>query len=1088
MRTPLLATLSLLLFPCSLSAEGQALSSCLDQTSFAAHWTLESESPDAQVRFLGDTLEVVAPKGLTLWRNERMEGRTVIEYDACLMDEGEPTDRVSDLNCFWMATDPAVSDGSVFRRLRQRQGVFRNCYTLQLYYVGYGGNHNTTTRFRRYQGEANQDGDFFARQKRGEEVSFPVPAILEEYTDGAHLNVANQWRHIRIEADGIRIRYFIDGECLVDFRDPSPLTSGWFGVRTTWSRLRLANFSCHTEPLSEQPAIGITLRWIERPSEDSLSVRFGVPFERGKVLPNDRFCLNGSDVESYPLAYWPDGSLKWCGFTGLVANAESYSLRQLSAAEVKARRKVASRQRVPQGIELQTTPEQYIIRNGDDLLYLPCRAGATCLLDSLVHEGQTSCERLRVCADEHDGRIDSIRIERQSALQLVVKTCGTADGLPFIVRLYITSGSPAIRIVHSLVYNRTASQTAPRSLCIRAEVPMQQQNYNRHVAFTLDEGRLWHEPVQPVTGRRSLSLDGNGRGPETMYHQQMLGQALPEPEAFDDRNRGYLHDWASWDRYRLSQLLDEGFSVRKSAKPAPQTPWIGTLTGRRSTGGCFVGETGHGLALAMHDFWQSYPSTLLVEGATQPRATVSLYLWSPEAEAMDLRHYDTEAHGLEASYEDIQECMSTPEGIGRTSTLMLQPTSGYPGDERLTSLFRTLTQDPQLVCTPEYLHAQRAFGVWSLPDTLYADVERQLTYWADFMAGEVERRHWYGFWNYGDVMHAFDKERQEWRYDIGGFAWDNTELASNMMLWYNFLRTGHADLWRMAVAMTRHTSEVDVYHDGPFKGLGSHHNVSHWGCGSKEARISQALWNRFYYYLSGGDERLGELMSAQRDLDTLLYRIDPMRLAEPRGLYPCTAPARLRIGPDWMAYAANWMTEYERTRNPRYWQKLLTGMESISRLPQGIFSGPKALGYDPATGQVSWEGDPKMENTNHLLSLMGGTEFMGELLGYDEVPDAWRTTWLNYCAEYRQRAIRGKRNGYPMARLAAYAHWQSALRPTTVSRAELFEGTMAEYERAIPTPEQFSTNGISTWTLDAIYLLEVCPPPLRTNGLNPPQK
>ena len=119
---------------------------------------------------------------------------------------------------------------------------------------------------------------------------------------------------------------------------------------------------------------------------------------------------------------------------------------------------------------------------------------------------------------------------------------------------------------------------------------------------------------------------------------------------------------------------------------------------------------------------------------------------------------------------------------------------------------------------------------------------------------------------------------------------------------------------------------------------------------------------------------------------------------------------------------------------------------------------------------------------------MGGTEFMGELLGYNEVPDAWRTTWLNYCAEYRPRAIRGKRNGYPMARLAAYAHWQSALRPTTLSRAELFEGTMAEYERAIPTPEQFSTNGISTWTLDAIYLLEVCPPPLRTNGLNPPQK
>ena len=61
------------------------------------------------------------------------------------------------------------------------------------------------------------------------------------------------------------------------------------------------------------------------------------------------------------------------------------------------------------------------------------------------------------------------------------------------------------------------------------------------------------------------------------------------------------------------------------------------------------------------------------------------------------------------------------------------------------------------------------------------------------------------------------------------FAWDNTELASNMWLWYNFLRTGRADIWCMAEAMTRHTSEVDVYHIGPNAGLGSRHNVSHWG-------------------------------------------------------------------------------------------------------------------------------------------------------------------------------------------------------------------------------------------------------------------
>jgi len=1057
MRTHLLSFILLLFLVSSASA--------LTRQEFDKSWTIESESPDYRLHFLHDTIEVISPKGMTLWYNEKMEGRTVIEYDACLMDEGQEGDRLSDLNCFWMATDPVAKDGSVFQRLKQRSGTFRHCYTMQLYYMGYGGNHNSTTRFRRYHAEAKDNAQAQALS------ADQLPAILTEYTDSAHLNVANRWRHIRIEADGMKVRYFIDGECIVDYRDPQPLTSGWFGVRTTWSRLRVANFTYHTQPLSEQPLSGINLHWIDRPSTDSVTVRFGVPFQRGLVHANDAFLLNNQELDFYPLAYWPDGSLKWGGFSGWVTNADNYTLRQLSDKELKVQRKNKNRDKSAKGISVEELPLQYILHNGDSHLYLPRQAGSQCLIDSLVYLGQCASQHIRLTADHQTALLDSISIERQSSRQVVVKCVAHHEGLLHTVRLYVNAGSPALRIVHSMVYNRTPQAQPLHSLAILADVPMQQQAYNRHVAFTLDEGELWHEPVQPVTGRRTLSLDGNGRGPETLYQQQMQGLPLPEPETFNEANRKYLSDWATWDRYRLSQLLDEGFSLRKSAKSAPQTPWIGTLTGRRSTGGCFIGETGHGLALALQDFWQSYPSTLLIEGATQSQATVSLYLWSPEAEAMDLRHYDTEAHGLDASYEDIQEGMSTPQGIGRTSTLMIQPTTGYPGDQQLAHLLNTLTQQTQLVCSPEYLHAQKAFGIWSLPDTLYNNIEQQISSWADFYSQEVEKRHWYGFWNYGDFMHAYDRERQEWRYDIGGFAWDNTELASNMMLWYNFLRTGRADLWRMAVAMTRHTSEVDVHHEGPFKGLGSRHNVTHWGCGSKEARISQAIWNRFYYYLSGGDERLGELMSAQRDLDTLLYRIDPMRLAEPRGIYPCTAPARLRIGPDWIAYAANWMTEYERTLNPRYWEKLLAGMESISQLPHRMFSGPKALGYDPATGRLSWEGDPKQENVNHLLSLMGGSEFMSELMLTDEVPDYWRDTWLHYCSEYYDRATRLKRNGYPIARLDAYAFWQN-------HNPQLYQVALTEFFRSQPTAQSFSTNSISTWSLDAIYMLEVCPPPV----------
>ena len=66
----------------------QEVVSGLDQRNFKKFWMIESESPDYTVKHLGDTLEIVSPKGLTLWRKEKMKGNVVIEYDACVMNEG----------------------------------------------------------------------------------------------------------------------------------------------------------------------------------------------------------------------------------------------------------------------------------------------------------------------------------------------------------------------------------------------------------------------------------------------------------------------------------------------------------------------------------------------------------------------------------------------------------------------------------------------------------------------------------------------------------------------------------------------------------------------------------------------------------------------------------------------------------------------------------------------------------------------------------------------------------------------------------------------------------------------------------------
>ena len=848
-------------------------------------------------------------------------------------------------------------------------------------------------------------------------------------------------------------------------------------------------------------------------------------------------------MDTWPLAYWPDGSVKWSGVAGVIpAGTERLTLE-------KAPRKAKTINKQPNAsIAITETPEDIQIETGLISVFIPRRGDF--LIDSLLYKGTKVGEKARlICNTQNEpiqentsqisfthyiGEIKSVTIERLGSVRALVKLEGihrnrnkkidtnhsegegnyannsdmnkrnNREWLPFVVRLYFYGGSEQIKMVHSFIYDGDQKKDFIRSLGIRFDVPMREALYNRHIAFSCADGGVWSEPVQPLVGRRILTLnktDNKKNSNEkkdaqqmptdepSLQQQQMEGKRIPPYESFDEKNRSLLDNWASWNDYRLSQLTADAFSIRKRANN--DNPWIGTFSGTRSDGYTFVGDITGGLGLCMHDFWQSYPSSIEISDARTPVATLTAWLWSPESEPMDLRHYDRIAHDLNASYEDVQEGMNTPYGIARTTTFTLFPQSGYTGKKVFADYAKQFSSPSLLMPTPNYLHARQAFGIWSLPDRttpFRTRVEDRLDAYIDFYQKAIEQNKWYGFWNYGDVMHAYDPVRHTWRYDVGGFAWDNTELASNMWLWYNFLRTGRIDIWRMAEAMTRHTGEVDVYHLGPNAGLGSRHNVSHWGCGAKEARISQAAWNRFYYYLTT-DERCGDLMTEVKDADHKLYDLDPMRLAQPRSEYPCTAPARLRIGPDWLAYAGNWMTEWERTGNTTYRDKIIAGMKSIAALPNRLFTGPKALGFDPSTGIITTECDPKLETTNHLMTIMGGFEIANEMMRMIDIPE-WKDAWLDHAARYKKKAWELSHSRFRVSRLMAYAAYH--LRNTQMAEEawkDLFtrlEHTPAPPFRIttilppeVPSPldecTSISTNDAALWSLDAIYMQEVIP-------------
>jgi hypothetical protein len=191
---------------------------------------------------------------------------------------------------------------------------------------------------------------------------------------------------------------------------------------------------------------------------------------------------------------------------------------------------------------------------------------------------------------------------------------------------------------------------------------------------------------------------------------------------------------------------------------------------------------------------------------------------------------------------------------------------------------------------------------------------------------------------------------------------------------------------------------VSCYHLGPFAGLGSRHNVRHWGCGAKEARISQAAYRRFYYYLST-DERVGDVMREMLNADFKTVDYDPMRLAQPiTEAEKKIAPTRVRLGPDWLAFLGNWMTEWERTGNTQWRDKILAGVRSLGEMPLGLRTGKSLVfGYDPKTGKLSELNDDA--GVYNLATIMGGAEVVFELNMMLDDPQ-WQKLWLQYCRLY----------------------------------------------------------------------------------------
>ena len=191
------------------------------ETPALDQWICEVEKPDrSEVKARGGKLEIDVGGGATIWFKHLLTGDVLIEYDVVVIQEGGVNDRVSDLNQFWMATDPANSN------LFTRSGSFSQYDGLRLYYVGMGGNKNSTTRFRRYPGGGARP-------------------LLGEHRNPEYLLKPNTKYHIEIVCFKGETQFKVNGKTFHQFKDPEPLVEGYFGFRTVRNHETIDDFKVY---------------------------------------------------------------------------------------------------------------------------------------------------------------------------------------------------------------------------------------------------------------------------------------------------------------------------------------------------------------------------------------------------------------------------------------------------------------------------------------------------------------------------------------------------------------------------------------------------------------------------------------------------------------------------------------------------------------------------------------------------------------------------------------------------------------------------------------------------------------------------
>lgn len=193
--------------------------------------------------------------------------------------------------------------------------------------------------------------------------------------------------------------------------------------------------------------------------------------------------------------------MKWLAVAGTFPPSENLQLRKTGGKRTSGKGKMSG-DKSDTGVTVAEDSHGIRVNTGAVTAYIP-RSGKA-LIDSIVMaDGTRIAESGRLVASaqgtpgmvtdgvkEYTGVTATAEVERAGARRAVVKLTGKHRGedgrewLPFTVRLYFYANSPEVRMTHTFVYDGDQDKDFIRGLGVSFDVPMRDEVYNRHVAFS----------------------------------------------------------------------------------------------------------------------------------------------------------------------------------------------------------------------------------------------------------------------------------------------------------------------------------------------------------------------------------------------------------------------------------------------------------------------------------------------------------------------------------------------------------------------------------------------------------------------------